>query len=199
MSYAHGVKWNKDTIELELKKVIRSLGLKYFPSLKEIEDFLGNSKLTNAISKNGGSYFWAKKLGCKNKKSETQFGNKYETICASFLTSELHYDCEQMNTRYPYDLTVNKHIKIDVKVANIFVSEVNSQYYTFNLEKNNPTCDIFICYCIKNDIIEKIYVIPSNIMQGKTQLSVGKTFSKYDIYINNWDIIKKYDNFYNTF
>ena len=73
-------------------------------------------------------------------------------------------------------------------------------FYTFNLEKKNPTCDIYICYCLNEiDEITKVYIVPSKVMYGKKQLSVGEVSSMYDIYKNNWEILKIYDDFYKQF
>lgn len=129
------------------------------------------------------------------KKCESRLGDNYEMICANYLQERFCYKVIQTAPRYPYDLLVENALKIDVKVGKLYTSKVNSKFYTFNLEKSNQTCDIFVCYCLdQSGKEEKILIIPSYVISGITQLSVGKK-SRYDKYINRWDIIEKYVSF----
>lgn len=197
MAYAHGTKWGPDLVEETLKEIIENCKCKFFPSQSEIDKYMGNTTLSNAIRRNGGYEYWANKFGMDRKECESSFGYEYEQKCSEFLTNEYGYDCEMMKTKYPYDLTVNKHIKVDVKACRLYVSRNNASYYTFNLEKTNPTCDIYVCYCTKDNEIVKTYVIPSKEVYGKSQLSIGANKSTYDVYLDKWDIFEKYNSFYN--
>lgn len=68
-------------------------------------------------------------------------------------------------------------------------------YYTFNLEKAKQTCDVYVAVALDaNDNINKIYIIPASVMSGKTQLSIGINSSRYDKYIDRWDLIEIIDN-----
>ena len=97
--------------------------------------------------------------------------------------------------KYPYDILVNRNVKVDVKASRLFNNYGNSKYYTFNLEKKDQTCDIFVFYCInQNDEIERTFVIPSTVLSGKTQLAVGES-SMYDKYIDQWRFISDYNKF----
>lgn len=199
MPYAHGIRWNEDLIKRELSELVTDFNLKVFPTSNEIKILKGNHKLSSAIYRRGGTRYWAEKMKLPIKKSETSFGQKYEEICCEQLKS-IGYEVEKMSTRFPYDLTANKHIKIDVKVARLYRNYKIGSFYTFNLEKKNPTCDIYICYCLNEiDEINKVYVVPSKVMYGKKQLAVGEISSMYDVYKDNWDILKIYDNFYKQF
>lgn len=196
MGYSHGIKWNKDLIKRELDTIVTKFNLKVFPTAKQINYLRDSQDLSNAISKNGGFNFWAKELNLPIGQSDTNFGQEYEEICFNSL-SAMGYEIKRMSTKFPYDLTANKHIKIDVKAGRLFSNSKNGNFYTFNLEKKYPTCDIFICYCInKENKIEKTYIIPSKKMYGKIQLSIGQISSVYDNYKNNWEILKTYDSFY---
>lgn len=164
------------------------------PSCREIMDITHNHKLAVAIGKHGGYKHWAERLGLEIKKSETLFGKRYETALNSMLTTE-GYKVEQMAMCYPYDLLVNDNIKIDVKSSTRYYLKGKSYSYSFNLEKVNPTCDIYVCMCIDdNNVIEKVLIIPSKFLK-QTQLCIGIK-SKYDIYQNRWDYITTYDDFY---
>lgn len=198
MAYAHGTKWTESMVIDRLNEVVEEKNLDHFPTHSELIDYYNNNALASKLAKSGGTKYWSNKLGMKQVSCESKFGDKYEEYCMEQL-EKLGYECEKMKPRYPYDLTANKHIKIDVKSARLFtsVTNSNSKYYTFNLEKTNPTCDIFICYCLdENNKLAKIYIIPSVELYGKTQLSLGVYKSKYDKFINRWDIFDFYDSFY---
>lgn len=196
MSYTHGIKWNEALIEKELNILVAKFNLNVFPSVKKLNNLIGNHSLSNAICRKGGIRYWAEKIKLPIGRCETFFGQKYEEKCFEYLKS-IGYEVERMSTRFPYDLSVNKHIKIDVKAGRLYSCLKTGSFYTFNLEKKNPTCDIFVCYCInKEEEIVKTYIIPSKKMYGKKQLSVGEKSSVYDNYKNNWNIIKVYDDFY---
>jgi hypothetical protein len=192
MGYTHGNKWNDKNIAQAIIGVMQTAKITSFPSQSLMKEVTGNVGLSNAISRHGGTKYWADKLGLDMKPCESKIGFEYECECLNHLTA-LGYDCELTKARYPYDLIVNRNIKIDVKCSNLYES---GKYYTFNLEKAMPTCDVFVCYCISNDEIKKAYVIPSCVLSGITQLSIGKTHSKYDKYISNWSVIDRYDEFY---
>ena len=194
MGYSHGTQWTEKKIENAIKEVMKIANINTLPTHTQMDKITGSMALSNAVSKHGGSKYWADKLGLEAKPCESKVGYQYECECLSLLTS-LGYDCELTKARYPYDLIANGNIKIDVKCSNLYKC-YNGEFYTFNLEKSMPTCDVFVCYCVNNDTVEKIYVIPSCVLSGKTQLSIGKSHSKYDKYINNWDIIFRYEDFY---
>ena len=196
MGYSHGKQWSEKDIEIGIFEVISILGDNgYMPSTHDIEEVTKSFALSNAIARRGGFHYWAKKLGLKMKNSETKFGKTYEEKCFSTLTI-LGYECQYTSAKYPYDILAN-NVKIDVKSGTLY-GGVTGKYFTFNLEKPKPTCDIYICYCIENLEVQKIYIIPSCVVSGKTQISLGVKCSKYDRFIGKWEIIKEYDEFYNT-
>lgn len=193
MGYSHGTYWTDDKIKNAIKEVVEKTKINSMPSRSLMDEVTGSTALSNAVSKHGGTKYWADKLGLEIKSCESKIGYEYECQCFNFLTS-MGYDVEFTKARYPYDLIANGNIKIDVKCSNLYHGKFGN-YYTFNLEKPMPTCDVFVCYCV-NENIQKIYVIPSCVLSGKTQLSIGENHSKYDKYINNWDIVFRYEAFY---
>ena len=129
------------------------------------------------------------------KECESKFGDQLEDYCVLQIQEKLGLDGEKTKPRYPYDILVNRKVKLDVKASRIFDNYGNSKYYTFNLEKKDQTCDIFVFYCInQNNEIEKTLVIPSTVLSGKNQLSIGKS-SMYDKYIDQWRFISDYNKF----
>lgn len=194
MGYTHGTRWNDELMKEEIRKVMKSLCIDRMPSRNEVELVMGNSKLSNRISKTGGFYKWAKRLGLKIKDSETKRGKKYEGY-AEGLIHQKGYKTEKMSVKHSYDLLVEDNIKIDVKVAKPYNDEKVGTFHTFNLEKKNPTCDIYICFLLNEDeSLDRLIIIPSKYIK-KTQLSMGKE-SMYNIYCDRWDYIEKYKMFY---
>lgn len=190
MGYAHGFRWDETLIERAIKDVVEKAKIDCFPTHSLIKSVTGNCALTNAISKNGGSGYWAKKLGLEIKKCESRLGEEYELYCQKAIEN-LGFKCEKTPVRYPYDLLVEDGVKVDVKCGKLYHGK-QGDYYTFNLEKSKPTCDLFVCFCVDNDVVQKFYVIPSFVLSGKTQLSIGKIGSKYTRYLLNWDCLQKY-------
>jgi hypothetical protein len=198
MAYAHGRKWTEQAVIDEIMGMVESLKLKSFPTHSQMQKHFGNSALTVKISKSGGTKYWANKVNLPILNCESELGNDFELFCMDKLIS-IGYDCEQMKPRYPYDIAVNGCIKVDVKSGFAFENYGKTKYFTFNLEKRNPTCDIYVIFCLNQDkSILKTYVIPSKFLLGKTQLALGFTESKNDIFIDKWDYFEKYNNFYST-
>lgn len=164
------------------------------PSFKLMNETTGNKGLSVAVSRHGGYKVIAEMLGLAIKPCETEFGKNYEVFCLLEIENKFKYDVEQMSISYPYDLIVEKSVKIDVKASRI-VRNKNGQYFSFNLEKKHPVCDIFICFCIDNENIIKTYVIPACVLSGKSQLSVGIKNSIYDKYLDQWHYIKDFVDF----
>lgn len=197
MGYAHGTKWSDELIEVKIKEVMEDLGLSTMPTRSMIARTTGSGALNNAISRKGGFIVWADNLGIKHKGIQTAMGRELEERCMRFIQDEYGFNVKLMKQKYPYDLLVNDNIKIDVKSGKMYKGEF--AMYTFNLEKRFPTCDIFVAYCLtENREILKTYVIPSKILSGKTQLSVGVHASKYDEYLDNWGCLEVYEDFYKS-
>ena len=121
-------------------------------------------------------------------------GKKYEEYVAGLLKRK-GYEVEQMSMKHPYDLLVNMNIKVDVKISNLYRG-AKGEFHTFNLEKHNHNCDLFICVCVTDKEIVKILVVPSKFLMKVNQLSVGAV-SVYDVFKDRFDYIEKYDVFYN--
>ena len=178
MGYALGTKWDDNRIKSELKNVMAALGIDRMPSRTEMDSVTHNTALSNKVMKTGGIRYWAKELGLELKNSETTLGNNYEYIDMNLFT-EKGYKVNKMTTKHPYDLFVNDHVKVDVKVSHYYHSNEFS-YHTFGLGKKYQNCDIFICICLDdNDKVVKNLIIPSDFLIGQRQLSVG-TNSTYD-------------------
>lgn len=181
---------NERDIEERINEVRRAWLLDRMPSRSEVEAYYGNSSLSNAISKSGGFYHWAEKLGLEIKKSETKLGYDIEVLAMKLLEDK-GYSCEKTSVCFPYDLLVNGSVKVDVKAAR--VSKVRTtDVYSFRLAKPQQTCDVYVAMCLdEDDKPMKVYVIPAHIMHGKKQLALGVGHSVYDKYLNRWEIIEE--------
>lgn len=191
MGHTHGTKWTNELIKEEILKVKKALDINRMPSSEEIKLVTKNTKLINAIRRNGGYLYWASELNLNQSECETRTGFEAELKIKSILERK-GYKVEKMTVKHPYDLLVNDNVKVDVKAANKYLSSAGWNSYSFNLEKMNPTCDIYIVYCIQD---KKILIIPSKFLK-QTQLCITDKSSKYDKFQDRWDYIDKYDLFY---
>lgn len=192
MGYTHGTHWNDEKIAEGILCVCDSLKLGRMPTQSEIHNFYGDDKLANRISKTKGYYGWAKTLNLPIKSSETTFGKAYEDIAKTFLESKGH-EVTKMSQNFPYDLLVDRTVKIDVKVSRI--GKVHGYTcHTFRLGKKNPTCDIYMLIALdEHDKVERLLIVPAA-KAHVTTICIGSN-SKYDCYIDRWDLIEQYVRF----
>lgn len=164
------------------------------PTTSQVLEIKGDSKLHNKIAKGLGYRGWAEKLGLKLQNSETKLGEDYEEVATNIL-EELGYRVSSMDTQYPFDLLVNNLVKIDVKCACAYFNKDGSRLHTFGLNKEIPTCDIYMIFALSEDGLntERVFVIPSHHIQMKS-LNIGAD-SKYNKYIEKYDYIDRYEEF----
>ena len=199
MGYTHGRKWSEDEVKKEIMNIVETLDLKHFPTQSQIINFYGNNSLANKISRSGGSKYYADLLGLEILYCESEFGNFFEELAIDEILENTGLSSLHTNAKYPYDLLTNGNIKVDVKASmKVKNKKANLPYHSFNLEKREPTCDIFIFYCLNEDTeIEKRVIIPSCLLSGKTQVGMGG-LSKWDAYIDKWEYFDMYNKFYDS-
>lgn len=195
MTYTQVKKWSDEDIKNEIYKVMKSLNIDRMPSSVECNRVTGDSRLSSVIGHRGGFNWMAKRMGLSQSKCKTRLGRNTESKIKEILKNK-GYEVKQMSVKHPYDLLVNENIKIDVKSSHIYTSDKGWSSYSFNLEKNNPTCDIYIFVCIDDkNCYERILIIPSKFLH-QTQFCITSGKSKYDIYKDRWDYIEQYNSFY---
>lgn len=193
MGYTHGTHWDDEKIKSEIYKVMNALNITRMPSKTEIELVTGKTSLVSIIGHKGGLYKYAKKLNLEVKRSETQTGKGFEVIAIDMIVNK-GYEVKRMTTKYPFDLLVNNNISVDVKAARSYINN-GSRVHTVGINKKYSTCDIYIIFLLdKADEIERTLIIPGNELK-LTSLNLGKD-SKYNKYIDRWDLIERYDKFY---
>ena len=189
-----GIEWNDEKVKTEIREIINVLNIDRMPSASEMEMVTGNAALSCKIAKTGGFYKWADKLGLKVKNCETKTGKGYEEITFNLLKDK-GYSVKRMSVKYPFDLIVNNKVSIDVKVGNVYMLK-GSRVHTVGVSKKFATCDLYIVFALNEQKkVEKTFIIPGIELDVVT-MSFGSK-SKYDKYINRWDYIDKYLEFYN--
>lgn len=198
MGYVHGKRWTEDEVKEKIMEIVNELNLDYFPTKTQMNEFYGDKSLSSKVSKLGSQYY-AGLLGLKLSYCESEFGNVFEELAIDEIRENTGFLSLHTNSRYPYDLLTNGNIKVDVKASKrLKGKDSDFHIYSFNLEKREPTCDIFIFYCINENMeIDKRIIIPSCLLSGKTQLGVGG-LSKWDAYIDKWEYFDAYNEFYNS-
>lgn len=198
IGHSHGTNWTNELVISEIERVIKSLELDRFPTHSEMIEYYGNKSLTNKISKSGGTKYWAELLGYGVKECESEFGDYFERYAIKDILDNTKLESFKNKVGYPYDITTNKHIKVDIKSSTVIENNNGYKFHSFNLEKKQPTCDIYILYCVdEENKVYKTYVIPSCHVYGQTQIGISAFGnSKWDKYRNKWDIFTTYNEFY---
>lgn len=195
MGYTHGLKWTDEIVADKIHEIMSVLDIDRMPSTSETELIMGDSSLPNKIARSGGFAKWANRLGLEAKKSETQMGNVFQSI-AKELIENMGYSAGQMSCKCPFDILVNGKIRIDVKSAKAYISK-GSRVHTVGINKRIATCDLYLIFALdENENIERTFIIPGCDLRV-TSMNFGKD-SIYNIYLNKWDLLKKYDDFYNN-
>ena len=199
MGYAHGKKWADGEVEESIMNMVNTLKLDHFPTKAEMIEFYGNRSLAGKVSKSGGSRYYASKLNLRLADSESEFGNFFEELAIDEILENTGFSSLHTNVKYPYDLLTNGNIKVDIKASKkVKNKNANFPYHSFNLEKREPTCDIFVFYCLDENMeIEKRVIVPSCLLSGKTQVGIGG-LSKWDAYIDKWEYFDMYNKFYDS-
>ncbi len=197
MGYAHGIKWTREKVKEYILEVVKFYNLNRMPSRNELNEYYKDCRLTSRISKEkGGYYLLAKELKLPMKKSDTNTGKTYEYKIKELL-EKMNYKVDKMAQNYPYDLLINDSVKIDVKVSRLYRHKDGFGFYSYNLEKKHPRCDIYILVTV-NENKQEIYVVPSVFVANNTQISIGEYESKYSQYKDKYIYIDNFIDFFKS-
>lgn len=100
----------------------------------------GQSDLANQISKKGGFLKWAQRLGLIRVHSDSDTGWDGENRVQKILESAGFQVERSMAVKWPFDLLVNKVLRIDVKSAN-FASYGSTKGWFYSIKKA-PQADL---------------------------------------------------------
>lgn len=187
-------KWTHEDILNEVKHSMNILNIDRMPTAPELIS-INRNDLHCAICRRGTYKSIADELNIVLKRSETTKGHYFESYIMNILKLK-GYDVISTSNQHPYDLLVNNSVKIEVKSGRQYDFK-GSKCNTFSFSNRYSPCDIIICIAqLEDGIIDRIFIIPSHVLNIVT-MSVGKK-SIYNKYINNWDIIQKYVDFHSS-
>lgn len=113
-------------------------------------------------------------------------GHTHGTQWTDEMVSEKIQECvSAMNISRMPSRYVDDAVKVDVKTANQTLAN-GSKSWSFNLEKINPTCDLYFLIARKGNE-DAIYIVPSAINQS--QICIGNN-TKYEVYRDRYDIVE---------
>lgn len=185
-----------ESVIKRLKLLISELKMDRMPVTSEVQNSSYGNSLHNDIVRLGGYRYFAEIMNLPIKHSETSLGQDFEYKVIDLLR-EMNYNVIKMDTLHPFDILINDTVKIDVKVANARVDDKGNVSHTFGINKRIASCDIYIIVCLNEDkSIERLMVIPSHHLKIVT-LCIGKN-SKYNKYIDRFDYIDSYSEFFNS-
>lgn len=193
MGYAHGKKWSEKLVKNSIVGCMNHLGLSRMPTLDEMQGYTGDSSLSNAVSHYGGTRKFSKEIGTSLKTGDTINGWGAEKVVCNMLKKQ-GYRVERMSTGENFDLLVNEVVKIDVKSGRQYLLD-RYKVTTFGINNKHPHCDIYILVDYHGKKPCRTLFIPSVFLSLSTTMSIGAK-SKYDKWINRFDVIDKYILFY---
>ena len=194
MGRPNRIVWTDDLIKEKILEVKNGLALDRMPSRSECIQYFHNTSLVNAISRRNKWYQLADELGLKVKDSETYFGKSQEATAAEILISK-GFLVRKMSQNFPYDLLVDDCVKVDVKASHLYHGP-NGDFYTFNLEKDYATCDIYILFALSESDESSIFIVPSKFVIAQNQISMGVLKSKYHRFKDRWEYISALSDFW---
>lgn len=184
--------YNHELIKQEIEKVAEIRGC--FPSSQYLRQN-GYCDLDNAIQRSGGFKYWRETMEDKLVFTNNIGDDGEETIQTKL--ESLGYKVTKETRKNLYDLTVNDNVRVECKLSHISLFN-GFEGYSCNLHKHTTAFDILIVICRDKENNDTFYVIPHTKVFNHSQISFGINKSKWDKYIDNFQIIDKYNDFYNS-
>lgn len=157
------------------------------PSARELRS-AGRNDLACQVAVRGGFRTWAARLGLPLKESETRLGQSIEDAVEAGFRAHGR-TVSRMTCKAPFDLLVDG-VRVDVKAAksNVYTNKETghvSQGYFFGINKREPTCDLYLLCCLREDeSIGDQYYVPSEFARVST-LTITPTGAKYRQFLND--------------
>lgn len=190
------IKITDEEINTMILKVVSDLNIDRFPTRDEMNRYSGSSSLSGLISRRGGFIKWSKLTNLEMKQSETLVGYKGESILSETVSSK-GYKIERQTANCLYDFIIDDNVRVDCKYSHLYHGD-NGSFYAFNLESKMHDCDLFILICEDDDKNKNVIIIPQSFVQNQGQISVGQYKSKWYKYIDKYEYVDMYINFYKT-
>lgn len=193
MGYTHGKRWTDRAVKESVLECARTFTPPRMPTSSELKIHCGASGILSAIQRMGGLRHLSEKYGLVLKECETKMGWIYEDTAENVLI-EKGFGVEKMSCKEHFDFLINDVVKVDIKSGKRWFID-NYQANTFGINKRFATCDIYMIFALDEDgEIERTLIIPSYLVRCKTTMCIGEN-SKYDEWIDRYDIIEKYSSF----
>lgn len=154
-------------------------------------------------------YWWLKKEGIEVTGDKERYGGKSDrvgVIGESLFASKLPFAENQNKLKFQAECDFKvKDVKIDIKTS--LLREYSSRgqpknkCYRWGFNPNySYDIDYMVCYCLEGDVdnysVEHILLIPQEILDGKTTVSVSKSSSKYlDFKVSEQELIEFFEEF----
>jgi len=174
--------WTDELVRDELVGICAATGT--FPSNSELEQ-LGRSDLANQITRRGGFVQWSNQMGYKRKPSDSDFGWHGERLCIEKLTKEGFLAEPTHEVRAPYDILVNKCIRVDVKSAN-YAEYGACRGWFYRIGKHSQS-DFIMLYQVDTG---DAYYIPWQVCPT-TNVTISRDGGIYKDFKNNVELLRE--------
>ena len=165
--------WNEAMIADRIMENYRSTGL--MPTNQYLKE-TGQSDLANKICKSGGFLKWAERLGLSREHSDSDTGWDGEKRVQKILESA-GFQVERIAAvKWPFDLLINKVLRVDVKSAN-FAEYGPCKGWFYSIGKA-PQADLIALHQLDTG---ETYWIPWNIVPHSS-VTISKDGGKWARY-----------------
>lgn len=172
--------WTNELLMDRLRPICEQLG--YFPSTQDLRG-LGRNDIAVQVSRRGGFVHWSGIMGYERRPSDTDTGWLGEKQFASLLTQS-GYEVTTAGTKSPFDLLVNRVLRIDVKSARAVAYGNNSPCWYYRVGKY-PQADIVVFYQLDTN---SFYALPWWECPV-TNITFNSNGGKYRWRLNDWNVI----------
>ena len=181
-------KRSNEEVEKVILEIASSIG--QMPSNSYLQES-GYGWLSSWIARNGGFLGVSERLNLNRKHSDSDTGWEGEKKVQTLLENNGFFVERSVQIKSPFDLLINKIIKIDVKTSSL-ATRLNSQSggsvtgWFYRIGKT-PQSDIIALFCMDTN---DVFFIPWNCI-SHTNVTLSQGGGKYRKYLNRYDVLSK--------
>jgi hypothetical protein len=173
--------WTEQMISVALSEIIASIGR--MPTNSELRE-MNRTDLASQISRRGGFSGWAARLGATLSQGDSQTGWDGEIALANKLEAR-GFEVERLApVKSPYDLRLNKCLRLDVKSAN-FAEYGACRGWFYRIGKE-AQADVLALFQLDT---EACYFIPWSICPA-TNVTISRGGGKWEYFKDRYDILE---------
>lgn len=180
MALVKRTKWSESMVADAILESFKSTGR--FPSAPYLRE-TGQNGLSCAIVRTGGFVKWAKRLGIDREKSDSDVGWDGERQVQELLTGRGFVVEKQAGVTWPFDLLVNKSLRVDVKSAKFATYGPCSGWF-YRIGKA-PQADLI---ALMQTDAGSVYFIPWPLVPF-SNITISKSGGKWASFMNRFDIV----------